>query len=246
MGMLGLAKISESTKKAAAEDVPEDPRTVTKKVFLDFALCPLNQNQIRSGSMNTVICDDPVPVGRLVIGLYGNTAPDSVNNFIKYVTAETGGYKGSTLQEIHRGEYFLGGRAGKINRGFVDPGLLTRNSDVTNPTALMLRHNKLGTVSLSIQPGELGGIGCGFTITTRSNNNELDDQSIVVGEVIEGMDILPQIDQIPTFRPSGTFTQLERSTNFIGGALGDTRAARARESWVKPKYSVLIKDAGVL
>mmetsp|Transcript_42164 Transcript_42164/g.70344 ORF Transcript_42164/g.70344 Transcript_42164/m.70344 type:complete len:203 (+) Transcript_42164:1071-1679(+) len=197
---------------------------------------------------NTAICSDPVTLGRVVIGLYGNVAPDSVTNFQKLAALKVGGYKGSVFQEIHRGEYILAGRQGRVKKGYIDPlWRPSSNKDITNPKALALRSQGPGTVSVLFQGGLTDGIGSIFSISTTSKvSQELEEKSLVVGRVLEGMEVISQIDQIPTFRPSGTFTQVERSFNLIGGALGDQRAARARESWVKPKITVLIMDSGIL
>eukprot|EP00465_Bigelowiella_longifila_P010808 CAMPEP_0185278868 /NCGR_PEP_ID=MMETSP1359-20130426/62098_1 /TAXON_ID=552665 /ORGANISM="Bigelowiella longifila, Strain CCMP242" /LENGTH=204 /DNA_ID=CAMNT_0027873535 /DNA_START=355 /DNA_END=969 /DNA_ORIENTATION=+ len=196
---------------------------------------------------NTAICSDPVTLGRVVIGLYGNIAPDSVTNFQNLASMKVGGYKGSVFQEIHRGDYILAGRQGRVKKGYVDSLWRSSNKDITNPKALGLRSQGLGTVSLLFQGGLTDGIGSTFSVSTSSSvSEELDEKSLVIGRVLEGMEVISQIDQIPTFRPSGTFTQVERSFNLIGGALGDQRAARARESWVKPKITVLIMDSGIL
>eukprot|EP00466_Bigelowiella_natans_P019686 jgi/Bigna1/91133/estExt_fgenesh1_pg.C_890057 len=262
---------------------------------------------------NTAICSDPVTLGRVVIGLYGNVAPDSVTNFQKLAALKVGGYKGSVFQEIHRGEYILAGRQGRVNynnnnnnnnnnniakpprptlaanathkkhyneqvkKGYIDPlWRPSSNKDITNPKALALRSQGPGTVSVLFQGGLTdddeetffylcccslaSGIGSIFSISTTSKvSQELEEKSLVVGRVLEGMEVISQIDQIPTFRPSGTFTQLptnslsmkpvmyevikvpnhaysrERSFNLIGGALGDQRAARKSRYMLSPK-----------
>jgi len=136
----------------------------------------------------------------------------------------------------------------QVKKGYIDPlWRPSSNKDITNPKALALRSQGPGTVSVLFQGGLTDGIGSIFSISTTSKvSQELEEKSLVVGRVLEGMEVISQIDQIPTFRPSGTFTQVERSFNLIGGALGDQRAARARESWVKPKITVLIMDSGIL
>jgi len=242
------AEAGAEAEAAVAVPAPADPLAVTSRVYLDVALCPLNRDGSRSVSTNTVLCAEPVKLGRIVIGLYGNSAPDSARNFLDLAKRPEGGYKGSIFQEIHRGEYIVGGKRGRVPRGFVSPEWSAKNSDITNPKALNLRHEQPGTVSLHYMSGLAeGGLGSVFSISTGFEPSlSLDQESVVIGRVLEGLDVVGQIDQLPTFRPSGTFTQLERTANVIGGILGDQRAERARESWLKPKLTVLIQDCGVL
>eukprot|EP00472_Partenskyella_glossopodia_P002206 CAMPEP_0197526224 /NCGR_PEP_ID=MMETSP1318-20131121/16819_1 /TAXON_ID=552666 /ORGANISM="Partenskyella glossopodia, Strain RCC365" /LENGTH=253 /DNA_ID=CAMNT_0043080289 /DNA_START=82 /DNA_END=843 /DNA_ORIENTATION=- len=252
MASMGIAGLAFGTglkfgRKAGAEE-SGNRREITHRVFFDVALCPLNTDQSRSVGENTVICSEPVSLGRLVIGLYGNTAPDSAANFLELATKDVGGYKGSIFQEIHRGKYIVGGRQGRVQRGYVAPTWNNANKDITNPKSLALRPDRPGSVSLTIKNGPEGGLGSEFAISTSPMPSaELDDSSIVIGEVIEGLpDVLDRIDQIPTFKPIGVFAQTEKTANLIGGVLGDQRAERARESWVKPKLTVLIQNAGML
>ncbi|GAB5362827.1 hypothetical protein AAMO2058_000832300 [Amorphochlora amoebiformis] len=242
---LGIAILGATTvQQPSRADTIELP-DITKKVYMDIALCPLNNDASRLIG-DGILCAEPVKIGRMVIGLYGNAAPDSTKNFLELATKEIGGYKGSVFQEIHREEFIIAGKQGRVSRGYIDPLWHASNSDITNPQALALRKEEPGTVSMVIQPGAEGGLGSAFSISTNPTSSQEADDSIVIGKVLDGLDVLDQINQIPTFRPSGTFTQLERKANLLGGFLGDQRAEKARESWVKPRLSVVITDSGML
>lgn len=60
----------------------ESETTVTRKVFFD-------------------VSEGGQPIGRIVLGLFGNTAPKTVTNFVSLAGNEYGyGYKGSTFHRV--------------------------------------------------------------------------------------------------------------------------------------------------
>ena len=70
-----------------------------------------------------------------------------------------------------------------------------------------------------------------FLITTGPGPvPDLDGGNIVFGRVIEGMDTISRISEVPVFSPSEKLQVL----NSLAKAVGDDRAAKARSSWGKP------------
>ena len=82
-----------------------------------------------------------------------------------------------------------------------------------------------------------------FLITTGpAPASSLDEENIVFGRVLVGMDVVAAVAAVPTFAPSGN----TRAWNQVAAAVGDARAAKAREAWTKPTRAVTIIDCGVL
>lgn len=117
--------------------------------------------------------------------------------------------------------------------------------------AYILDHGRPGTVSLSMGENDDSPLyrdrmeyrNIEFLITTGPGPvPRLDGQEVVFGRVEQGLDTLAAVAEVPTFIPSDRL----RAFNTFADKFGDSRAARARESWGKPLQKVVITDAGVL
>ena len=83
--------------------------TITERVYFDFAMCSETIPASSRGLGDTRLCESVEPVGRIVIGLYGNLVGDTVRNFLTLVDAQKGGYAGTTVNSILPGEVRQGG-----------------------------------------------------------------------------------------------------------------------------------------
>lgn len=92
------------------------------QVYLDLSLCPQALRTDRAIGDKSALCSDPRPLGRLVIGLYGDTAPGTVAAFTSLL--QSGAYTGTTINKIFPGRYIKAGKQGSKRYGEVDAVLL--------------------------------------------------------------------------------------------------------------------------
>jgi len=228
--------LSSSQPFAQAAELDELP-LVTRSVFMDVSLC-------EGGARGS--CNEPL--GRIVIGLYGDTCPLSVAAFVELCQS---GYRGTVWNRLLPGEYIQAGLSGPARLGQVDPpaGWSGRdNPEAVSASALRLRNLRPGTVSLALGSSDGEELPPGapltrFRITTGPGPvPRLDGQSIVIGRVTAGLQVVGAISRVPTFAPLSS----ARAWNAVAAAVGDKRAATARGVWSKPRQTVLITDCGVL
>ncbi|XP_058067506.1 peptidyl-prolyl cis-trans isomerase CYP28, chloroplastic [Magnolia sinica] len=237
--------------------IPPPPSpTITDRVFLDFTLCPTSfipEPTLGDAAAGPAACSDSVPLGRVVLGLYGHVVPRTVANFKSLCTGSSGStYKGTLVHKIFQGQYFVAGRQGRRDKGEVKPPLdLVRNPESVDPKSFSLKHSRPGTLSLCLSENDdEDGIkldpnyrNVEFLITTGPGPcPELDNQNIVFGEVLEGIDVVASVATIPTYKPAERIRQFNDFAEF----LGDERAQNARTSWNRPLKTVFISDCGEL
>ncbi|KAF3617810.1 peptidyl-prolyl cis-trans isomerase CYP28, chloroplastic [Capsicum chacoense] len=239
-----------TTLSIAAPSSPDT--TITDRVFLDFSICP-NYFTNRNLGDDLSSCSDIEPIGRVILGLYGNIVPITVSNFKAMCNGSSGStYKGTLVQKIFPGQFFMAGRQGRRDKGEVKPPMkLVRNVETVESKAFVLGHSRSGVVSLNLSENDDDDDlkmnpeyhNVEFLITTGPGPcPQLDNKNIVFGTVLEGLDIVTTIAAIPTYTPSKNIRQYNDFAEFIG----DGRAKNARAIWNKPLKTVYISDCGEL
>eukprot|EP00850_Spirogloea_muscicola_P005966 SM000028S10060 [mRNA] locus=s28:149456:150762:- [translate_table: standard] len=220
---------------------------------MDFKLCPSAARVDRTLGDSSLICSDGEPLGRVVIGLFGKQVPKTVSNFVAMCSGAAGAsYEGTIIHRILAGQYLQGGRQGSKERGEVDGDLkFEPNLETIDSKSFKLTHTRPGTVSLALSTNDdeedrklsPNYRNVEFLITTGPGPApQLDNGNIVIGTVLEGMDVISRIAAVPTYKPNERIQQFNSFASF----LGDERATSARSSWNRPLKSVVISKCGVL
>jgi peptidyl-prolyl cis-trans isomerase B (cyclophilin B) len=259
-GVSAVATSSSSSsgfgmRAEAGEVVMDGGRRVTAKAYLDVGACDtiVRADRALGDDGNGALCAAPESFGRVVIGLYGDDAPDTVRNFLALCREGDAGastLRGTIFHKVDKANgYVVAGKTGSPRLGQVKPlsSREFRNGDLTRGSAFEATHFRPGTVSLALesarQDEDYDDTPTQFLITTGpAPVPSLDGKNIVFGRVLSGLEVINRLSNEKTFQPSSS----ARAYNQLAKFVGDTRAGKAQAAWIKPTRALVITGCGVI
>lgn len=254
-----------SVSKARAEENDQqqaetDPKSgsgcsdkiLTKRAFLDISI-------------------DGEPTGRIVIGLYEQNAPVGAARFSDLVSGKAGiSYRRKEFARIMPNYVQHGGvrsygvdaeLARSTGRSLTNERLIeeweksneecegTKNlagtvsilvRDPSKPPPKMKLVARKGKLEIDQEEVGVERNGTEFTIAMR-DSPELDSSGLVVGRVIEGMDVVEKIGKVKTVQENTSSPYFR-----VAKLIGDKRAVVAERGFNRPYSKVMVMNCGLL
>ncbi|XP_003742389.1 peptidyl-prolyl cis-trans isomerase H [Galendromus occidentalis] len=159
------------------------------------------QSQLRDQSNPVVFFDITIgttEVGRMIIELYADVVPKTVENFRQFCTGEyrrdgvPQGYKGCGFHRVIK-DFMIQGGDFVNNDG---TGIMSIYSGVKFADEnFTLKHDSAGLLSMANSGKDSNG--CQFFITC-AKSDFLDGKHVVFGRVIDGLLVMRKIENVPT------------------------------------------------
>nr|DAZ86359.1 TPA_inf: venom-related protein PPI [Conus ebraeus] len=131
-------------------------------------------------------------VGKVVIGLFGEAVPRTVENFAQLASGENGyGYEGTPFHRVIEDFVIQGGDFVHKNGS----GEKSIYGGLFDDEAMDLKHYGAGWVSMANRGPNTNS--CQFFITLKATK-WLDGSHVVFGKVLSGMDVVRQVAKVPT------------------------------------------------
>lgn len=156
-----------------------------------------NEIKLSYNTKNPIVAIDIDKYGYIVLELYPDIAPNTVNNFVNLIL--DGFYDNNSFHRLVPGFVLQGGDPNGNGTG--GPGYSIKGEFTRNGFKNTLKHTE-GIISMARAKG-YNSAGSQFFIML-GNAETLDNKYAAFGKVIEGMDVLRQIEKIETVLDSET------------------------------------------
>ncbi|KFO28652.1 Peptidyl-prolyl cis-trans isomerase-like 6 [Fukomys damarensis] len=197
--LLGDALDLQRWAQKAWDLVDVKPAALYEALTLDYSTQFLRDTKARHDFVFLDIGVNFFPIGRLIFELYCDTCPKTCKNFQTLCTGKAGfsergirlHYKGSIFHRVVQNGWIQGGDivAGKGNDGESIYGPIFEDENFSIP------HNKRGVLGM-VNKG-CHSNGSQFYITLQATPY-LDRKYVAFGQLIEGTEVLKQLELIPT------------------------------------------------
>ncbi|CAK9312186.1 unnamed protein product [Citrullus colocynthis] len=250
-----------SSKAEVEEEELQSPKN-------DGSLCT-GKNPTKLAFLDISI--DGETAGRIIIGLYGNDSPSGVARFSNLVSGAAGiSYRRKDFVKItsnyvqHSGvrSYGVDFELVKRNGNELVSETLKDEWERVNQKCSGTK-NLAGTVGIIVRdplkpPPKLKLVarkgklevdeeqigtdpnGTEFTISVK-DSPELDDSALVIGTVLEGMEVVERIAQVKTVKDNTTSPYFR-----VAKLIGDKRAVVAERGFNRPYSKVIVTNCGLL
>lgn len=156
-----------------------------------------NEIKLSYNTKNPIVAIDIDKYGYIVLELYPDIAPNTVNNFVNLIL--DGFYDNNSFHRLVPGFVLQGGDPNGNGTG--GPGYSIKGEFTRNGFKNTLKHTE-GIISMARAKG-YNSAGSQFFIML-GNAETLDGKYAAFGKVIDGMDVLRQIEKIETVLDSET------------------------------------------
>ncbi|OEL33960.1 Peptidyl-prolyl cis-trans isomerase CYP26-2, chloroplastic [Dichanthelium oligosanthes] len=198
------------------------------------------------------------PAGRITVGLFGDAAPAGASRFLSLVTGV--GYRRKEFVKIVPGYVQHGGvvsypanpavtdrlaaeadalraRCGAVHGAAGAVSIVVRDPSLPPPKPKLVAKGG----KLKVEEEQVGVVpnGTEFVITTGAAP-ELDASAVLVGRVLDGMDVVAKIAAVPTVKDNAGSPYFR-----VAKLIGDKRAVVAERGFNRPYTKVVVANCGV-
>ncbi|CAL4964734.1 unnamed protein product [Urochloa decumbens] len=208
------------------------------------------------------------PAGRITVGLFGDASPAGASRFMSLVTGV--GYRRKEFVKIVPGYVQHGGMVsypavpavtdrlaaeadalrarcttagagaggGAVHAAAGAVSIVVRDPSLPPPKPKLVAKGG----KLKVEEEQVGVVpnGTEFVVTTAAAP-ELDEAAVLVGRVLDGMDVVEKIAAVPTVRDNGGSPYFR-----VAKLIGDKRAVVAERGFNRPYTKIVVTNCGVL